>query len=130
MGSDSYWSYSSGLDFHKGETYIPIGEDEAELREHDKRAESRAAHELHVKHQQILDQIKRPEYKRGPRGNQTSSFYPNHSTWTPGLIPDLLRPPSERLVSIAADLQRLEEREFNLRGQILAANAIEAALNM
>ena len=113
-----------------GETYIPLGEDEAELREHAKRAESRAAHELHVKHQQILDQIPRPEYKRGPRGNQTSSFYRNHSTWTPGLIPDLLRPPSERLVSIAADLQRLEEREFNLRGQILAANAIEAALNM
>jgi hypothetical protein len=113
-----------------GETYIPLGEDEAELREHAKRAESRAAHELHVKHQQILDQIPRPEYKRGPRGNQTSSFYPNHSTWTPGLIPDLLRPPSERLVSIAADIQRLEEREFNLRGQILAATAIEAALNM
>ena len=113
-----------------GEAYIPLGEDEAELREHDKRAESRAAHELHVKHQQILDQIHYPEYKRGPRGNQTSSFYPNHSTWTPGLIPDLLSPPSERLASVAADIQRLEEREFSLIGQILAANAIEAALNM
>ena len=129
-GSDSYWSYSSGLDVPKGETYIPIGEDEAELRGHAKRAESRAAHELHVKHQQILDQIPRPQYKRGPRGNQTPSFYPNHSTWTPGLIPDLLSPPAERLASIAADIQRLEEREFSLRGQILAANAIEAALKM
>ena len=114
----------------KGETYIPIGEDKAELREHAKRAESRAAHELYFKHQQILNQIPRPQYKRGPRGNQTPSFYPNHSTWTPGLIPDLLSPPAERLASIAADIQRLEEREFSLRGQILAANAIEAALKM
>jgi len=94
------------------------------------RAESRAAHELHVKHQRILDQIPRPQYKRGPRGNQTPSFYPNPSTWTPGLIPDLLSPPAEQLASIAADIQRLEEREFSLRGQILAANAIEAALKM
>ena len=127
-GSDGYCS--SGLDLPMGETYIPLGEDEAELREHDKRAESRAAHELHIKHQQILDQIPRPQHKRGPRGHQTSSFYPNHSTWTPGLIPDLLSPHAERLASIAADIQRLEEREFSLRGQILAANAIEAALNM
>jgi len=127
-GSDGYCS--SGLDLPMGETYIPLGEDEAELREHDKRAESRAAHELHIKHQQILDQIQRPQHKRGPRGNQTSSFYPNHSTWTPGRIPDLLSPHAERLASISADIQRLEEREFSLRGQILAANAIEAALNM
>ena len=37
-GSDGYWS--SGLDLPMGETYIPLGEDEAELREHAKRAES------------------------------------------------------------------------------------------
>ena len=37
---------------------------------------------------------------RGPRGNQTTSFYPDPSTWTPGLIPDLLSPPAERLASI------------------------------
>ena len=28
-----------------GDTYIPVGEDEAELREHDKRGEDRAARE-------------------------------------------------------------------------------------
>ena len=42
-GSDGYCS--SGLDLPMGETYIPLGEDEAELREHDKRGEHRAARE-------------------------------------------------------------------------------------
>lgn len=42
-GSDGYCS--SGLDFPMGDTYIPVGEDEAELREHDMRGEDCAARE-------------------------------------------------------------------------------------
>ena len=76
----------------------------------------------------------RPRYKR----NTKLSFYPKGSTWSPGFIPDLLTTrPAKRLASyqlkqdlVSAEIQRLEEEEFCIRGKLLAANAIELAFKM
>ena len=111
------------------EANFAVDSEEAELREVELRSEDR----LWLKHQQLLDQISRPRYKR----NRKLSLYPKGSTWSPGFIPDLLTRPAKRLASyqlkqnlVSAEIQRLEEEDFCIRGKLLAANAIELAFKM